>query len=135
MIEAELKDAGIKRVETFRVAGTDHWRGRQVAGHRPIHRKNFLRMLRLSALDSISMSDDQRDAFINMAENLGIDAVKPRTLSIFTWRRRTENRSRAQESGRTQWSVAKPLKPQLRSAANAPARPSRSTSRGARALH
>ena len=30
-------------------------------------------MLRLSGLDSDSMTDDQRDAFINMAENLGID--------------------------------------------------------------
>jgi formylglycine-generating enzyme required for sulfatase activity len=30
-------------------------------------------MLRLSALDSDAMTDDQRDAFINMAENLGID--------------------------------------------------------------
>ncbi len=31
-------------------------------------------MLRLSGLDSDSMTDDQRDAFINIAENLGIDA-------------------------------------------------------------
>ena len=30
-------------------------------------------MLRLSGLDSDAMTDDQRDAFINMAENLGID--------------------------------------------------------------
>lgn len=33
----------------------------------------FRRMLRLSGLDSDSMTDDQRDAFINVAENLGID--------------------------------------------------------------
>ncbi|HEX4637989.1 MAG TPA: SUMF1/EgtB/PvdO family nonheme iron enzyme [Chthoniobacterales bacterium] len=33
----------------------------------------FLRMLRLSNLDSFSMSDDQRDTFIDMAENLGLD--------------------------------------------------------------
>jgi len=33
----------------------------------------FLRMLRLSNLDSMSMSDDQRDTFIDMAENLGLD--------------------------------------------------------------
>ena len=32
-----------------------------------------MRMLRLSGLDSEGMTDDQRDAFINMAENLGID--------------------------------------------------------------
>ena len=30
-------------------------------------------MLRLSGLDNEAMTDDQRDAFINMAENLGID--------------------------------------------------------------
>ena len=34
---------------------------------------DFLRMLRLSNLDSFSMSDDQRDTFIDMAENLGLD--------------------------------------------------------------
>lgn len=33
----------------------------------------FLRMLRLSGLDEDAMTDDQRDAFINMAENLGLD--------------------------------------------------------------
>ena len=33
----------------------------------------FRRMLRLSGLDSDSMTDDQRDAFVNVAENLGID--------------------------------------------------------------
>lgn len=33
---------------------------------------DFLRMLRLSGLDADDMTDDQRDAFINMAENLGI---------------------------------------------------------------
>jgi formylglycine-generating enzyme required for sulfatase activity len=35
--------------------------------------KDFMRMLRLSGLTSDSMTDDQRDAFINMAENLGIE--------------------------------------------------------------
>jgi formylglycine-generating enzyme required for sulfatase activity len=34
--------------------------------------EEFLRMLRLSNLDSMSMSDDQRDTFIDMAENLGL---------------------------------------------------------------
>ena len=33
----------------------------------------FVRMLHLSNLDSFSMSDDQRDTFIDMAENLGLD--------------------------------------------------------------
>src|SRR5205085_1803370 len=35
--------------------------------------EEFLRLLRLSNLDSFSMSDDQRDTFIDMAENLGLD--------------------------------------------------------------
>lgn len=36
-------------------------------------REDFMRMLRLSNLDSDGMTDDQRDAFVNMAENLGIE--------------------------------------------------------------
>ncbi len=35
--------------------------------------EDFMRMLRLSGLDADDMTDDQRDAFINMAENLGLD--------------------------------------------------------------
>ena len=35
--------------------------------------EDFMRMLRLSGLDADEMTDDQRDALINMAENLGID--------------------------------------------------------------
>lgn len=35
--------------------------------------EEFKRMLRLSGLDADAMTDDQRDAFINMAENLGLD--------------------------------------------------------------
>ena len=46
-----------------------------------------MRMLRLSGLDSDAMTDDQRDAFVNMAENLGIEPVKPRTWSIFISRK------------------------------------------------
>lgn len=36
-------------------------------------RDDFQRMLRLSGLDAESMSDDRRDTFIDMAENLGLD--------------------------------------------------------------
>ena len=36
--------------------------------------EEFKRMLALSGLNSDSMTDDQRDALINMAENLGLDA-------------------------------------------------------------
>jgi formylglycine-generating enzyme required for sulfatase activity len=35
--------------------------------------EEFLHLLRLSNLDSAGMSDDQRDTFIDMAENLGLD--------------------------------------------------------------
>jgi formylglycine-generating enzyme required for sulfatase activity len=34
-----------------------------------------MRMLRLSGLDTEGMADETRDAFVNMAENLGIDAA------------------------------------------------------------
>jgi formylglycine-generating enzyme required for sulfatase activity len=37
-------------------------------------KEDFMRMLRLSGLDTDGMADDTRDAFVNMAENLGIDA-------------------------------------------------------------
>ncbi len=42
--------------------------------------EEFLRLLRLSGLDSDSMTDDQRDALINMAENLGMDAGEAEDL-------------------------------------------------------
>src|SRR5205814_866205 len=35
--------------------------------------EEFLHLMRLSNLDSFSLSDDQRDTFIDMAENLGLD--------------------------------------------------------------
>ncbi|MEO8438828.1 MAG: SUMF1/EgtB/PvdO family nonheme iron enzyme [Spartobacteria bacterium] len=36
-------------------------------------KEDFMRMLRLSGLDADEMTDDQRDAFVNMAENLGLE--------------------------------------------------------------
>lgn len=36
-------------------------------------KEDFLRMLRLSGLGSEDLTDDQRDAFINVAENLGLE--------------------------------------------------------------
>lgn len=42
-------------------------------GARAVPQDEFLHLLRLSNLDSCSMSDDQRDTFIDMAENLGLD--------------------------------------------------------------
>ncbi len=46
-------------------------RTRRVRASSP--RNDFERMLRLSGLDEESMSDDRRDTFIDMAENLGLD--------------------------------------------------------------
>lgn len=79
LIEAELKDAGIKRVETVSLQASLAGTGSQQSPSAN-SQEEFLRMLRLSALDSISISDDQRDAFINMAENLGIDAGEAEDL-------------------------------------------------------
>jgi formylglycine-generating enzyme required for sulfatase activity len=74
-IDAELADSGAKRADPplpppAPVARTSS-RPRRRGSLKP--REDFERMLRLSGLDSESMTDDQRDAFINMAENLGID--------------------------------------------------------------
>ena len=74
LIEAELKRAGAVRVapptpeELAAAAATDA----KTLSLEP--NEDFMRMLRLSGLDSDGMTDDQRDAFINMAENLGIAA-------------------------------------------------------------
>jgi formylglycine-generating enzyme required for sulfatase activity len=43
-------------------------------------KEDFLRMLRLSGLDSDGMADETRDAFVNMAENLGIEADEAEDL-------------------------------------------------------
>lgn len=71
-IDAELTDSGAKRAEPppAPVARTNQ-RPRRRGSLNP--KDDFARMLRLSGLDSDSMTDDQRDAFINMAENLGLD--------------------------------------------------------------
>jgi sulfatase modifying factor 1 len=71
-ITTELEDSGAKREplsEPARLPGTA--RSRRRGSLNP--KDDFLRMLRLSGLDSDAMTDDQRDAFVNMAENLGID--------------------------------------------------------------
>src|SRR5581483_5035282 len=72
-IEAELKDTGAVRVQSPPPATPTETA--EQSGRRSVDpRDDFLRMLRLSGLDTDSMTDDQRDAFINMAENLGLDA-------------------------------------------------------------
>ena len=78
-IEAELADSGAKRaapastVPAPAAAPAARSRGRARRRGSLDPKEDFVRMLRLSGLDSDSMTDDQRDAFINMAENLGID--------------------------------------------------------------
>jgi formylglycine-generating enzyme required for sulfatase activity len=72
LIESNLKESGAKRAEPptppepTPVSITN---GKTTENPQ----EEFLRLLRLSGLDSDSMTDDQRDALINMAENLGID--------------------------------------------------------------
>jgi len=73
-IEAELASAGARRGPS---AATQEAEAKNTNGSTPQHalepQEDFLRMLRLSGLDSDGMTDDQRDAFVNMGEHLGID--------------------------------------------------------------
>jgi formylglycine-generating enzyme required for sulfatase activity len=71
-IDAELQRSGARRVEA--AAAPPPPGALQAHNGAPANpQEEFLRMLRLSGLDSFAMTDDQRDAFINMAESLGID--------------------------------------------------------------
>ena len=76
LIEAEIIDCGAKRISEEEIKAAQALEASNAAAAQPALNKkdDFMRMLRLSALDSDAMTDDQRDAFINMAENLGIDA-------------------------------------------------------------
>jgi formylglycine-generating enzyme required for sulfatase activity len=76
-IDAELKDSGAQRVATAQAAPAPA-RPRRQKSLDP--REDFLRMLRLSGLNSDEMADETRDAFVNMAENLGIDAADAEEL-------------------------------------------------------
>jgi len=103
-IEAELRDSGAKRHAAAaplpvvvpavaspepRVAIPNARAERRRREADP--RQDFNRMLRLSGLDSISMTDDQRDAFINMAENLGIEVDEAEDLVDFYLEEADEN--------------------------------------------
>jgi formylglycine-generating enzyme required for sulfatase activity len=68
-IEEKLKETGVKRIVPVPEAKTDT----VVAVARADAKSEFLRVLQLSGLDSESMTDDQRDALINIAENSGLD--------------------------------------------------------------
>ncbi len=75
LIEAALIERGAKRapVEVAQPEKKDDGKSASATPGSSNPNEDFMRMLRLSNLDSDSMTDDQRDAFINMAENLGID--------------------------------------------------------------
>ena len=69
-IELELKLRGVERAKPAPKPESAS-RSNGVTSSDP--QEDFLRLLRLSNLDSSSMSDDQRDTFIDMAENLGLE--------------------------------------------------------------
>lgn len=81
-IEAELKDSGAQRVVAISAVAPEPLprpsRPRRQRALDP--RDEFLRMLHLSSLDTDGMADETRDAFINMAENLGIEADEAEEL-------------------------------------------------------
>jgi len=86
-IEAELKDSGAERVAINAPAPAapalseeDRKDARARRRQSIDPKEDFLRMLRLSGLDTDGMADDTRDAFVNMAENLGIDAGEAESL-------------------------------------------------------
>jgi formylglycine-generating enzyme required for sulfatase activity len=81
-VEAELKDSGASRVAAIpapepQAAPREAKRRRQKSVD---PKEDFMRMLRLSGLDSEGMADETRDAFVNMAENLGIEADEAEDL-------------------------------------------------------
>jgi formylglycine-generating enzyme required for sulfatase activity len=78
-IEAKLKESGAQRAEPVapRAAVSFEKRDGETSSN---PQEEFLRMLRLSGLDDEAMTDDQRDAFINMAENLGLEADEAEDL-------------------------------------------------------
>src|SRR5256885_16399342 len=81
-IEAELKDSGAQRVTRVPapppVEAPRPQRTRRQKSVDP--KEDFMRMLRLSGLDTDGMADETRDAFVNMAENLGLDAAEAEEL-------------------------------------------------------
>ena len=85
-IEAELRDSGAQRVVPAPmahapapvpppVAPTPRPRRQALAP-----KDEFLRMLRLTGLDSIGMTDDTRDTFVSMAANLGLEEEEAEQL-------------------------------------------------------
>ncbi|HEY4284412.1 MAG TPA: hypothetical protein VGM62_15220, partial [Chthoniobacterales bacterium] len=84
-VESELKESGAKRAVPEPEPPSSGLNGTKREA-RPRRRRSldpkedFLRMLRLSGLDSDAMSDETRDTFVNMAENLGIEVDEAEDL-------------------------------------------------------
>jgi formylglycine-generating enzyme required for sulfatase activity len=80
-IDAELKKSGAVRAAPLNGNGSSatpalNAKRREARARRQKSldpKEDFLRMLRLSGLDSDAISDETRDTFVNMAENLGIE--------------------------------------------------------------
>ena len=82
-IDAELKDSGAHRApppDAVAPAAPPTPRPPRARRQALDPKDEFLRMLRLTSLDSDGMSDDTRDAFINMAENMGLAADEAEDL-------------------------------------------------------
>jgi formylglycine-generating enzyme required for sulfatase activity len=80
-IEAELKDSGARRIVVAAPVPLEEPRAPKPRRQKSLDPKeDFMRMLRLSGLDSDGMADETRDAFVNMAENLGLDGVDAEEL-------------------------------------------------------
>jgi formylglycine-generating enzyme required for sulfatase activity len=79
-VEAELKDSGAQRVTAAAPEAPPPRENRPRRQTSLDPKEDFFRMLRLSSLDTHGMADDTRDAFVNMAENLGIEADEAEQL-------------------------------------------------------
>ena len=71
MIEEALHESGAQRSTTPPPVANIAKAPAKASSANP--QEEFLHLLRLSNLDSMSLSDDQRDTFIDMAENLGLE--------------------------------------------------------------
>ena len=85
-IEAELRDSGAQRAIPVTAAAAVAPVPQPVAPTPRPRRQalapkdEFLRMLRLTGLDSIGMTDDTRDTFVSMAANLGLEEEEAEQL-------------------------------------------------------
>src|ERR1700730_13841306 len=77
VIEEALQESGAQRQAGLPVANITEAPAKTSSAN---PQEDFLRLLRLSNLDSMSMSDDQRDTFIDMAENLGLQPSEAEDL-------------------------------------------------------